>query len=228
MLLEGETKESLSKWLNEHRNAPQSKQAEMPLDLDKAWNTYEVIAKLIEASEILLHKKDYDGHGHEEILTCCRRGKEILKQIQDTHRSHVLQQEIGRKEVAIAFADWIERNHYMNEHKISSQGETFRWFKQYTQPISNRVYLTTEELFNEFQKTNITYPFLQSQGEMQIPSDFDTWLSINHYEWIRATAGHFMWFKRINGLIESGAIGKTVNEVFCEYIKEQHTPSKRN
>jgi len=54
---------------------------ELPLDNDKAWNTHDVIAKLVEAADILLHKKDYDGHGWEEIEICYKRGKELLQQI---------------------------------------------------------------------------------------------------------------------------------------------------
>lgn len=53
----------------------------LPLDNDKTWNTHDVIAKLCEATDILLHKKDYDGHGHEEILICLERGRELLQQI---------------------------------------------------------------------------------------------------------------------------------------------------
>ena len=53
----------------------------LPNDNDKAWNTHDVIAKLVEATDILLHRKDYDGHGWEEIEICYQRGKEILQQI---------------------------------------------------------------------------------------------------------------------------------------------------
>ena len=52
----------------------------LPLDGDKAWDTLSVIAKLVEAADILLHKKDYDGHGWEEIEICYKRGLEILQQ----------------------------------------------------------------------------------------------------------------------------------------------------
>lgn len=54
---------------------------QLPLDNGKSWNTHDVIAKLIEATDILLHRKDYDGHGWEEIEICYQRGKEILQQI---------------------------------------------------------------------------------------------------------------------------------------------------
>lgn len=43
-----------------------------------AWPLHDVLKKLIEASEILLHKKDYDGHNYEEIEICVKTAKEIL------------------------------------------------------------------------------------------------------------------------------------------------------
>ncbi|MBP7860011.1 hypothetical protein KA001_03575 [Patescibacteria group bacterium] len=52
----------------------------LPLDSDKPWDTISVIAKLVEAADILLHQKDYDGHGWEEIQVCYERGKEIVDQ----------------------------------------------------------------------------------------------------------------------------------------------------
>lgn len=52
----------------------------LPLDGDNAWDTFSVLEKLVEAADILLHKKDYDGHGWEEIEICYKRGKELLQQ----------------------------------------------------------------------------------------------------------------------------------------------------
>lgn len=49
------------------------------LQLNEHWTTADVLEKLIEASEILLHDKDYDGHGWEKIEHCVERGKEINK-----------------------------------------------------------------------------------------------------------------------------------------------------
>jgi len=43
---------------------------------DQPWPLTDVLKKLIEASEILLHKKNYDGHGWEEI----RHAVEVAKQ----------------------------------------------------------------------------------------------------------------------------------------------------
>lgn len=48
------------------------------LALDNAWCLKDVLKKLIEASEILLLQKNYDGHGWEEISHCIDRGKEIV------------------------------------------------------------------------------------------------------------------------------------------------------
>ena len=45
---------------------------------DKSWPLKDVLDKLIEASEILLHEKNYDRHGWEEISHCVKRGKEIV------------------------------------------------------------------------------------------------------------------------------------------------------
>ena len=53
----------------------------LPLDADQTWPTRDVLNKLIEASEILLHKKDYDGHGWEEIAHCVDLAKGIVKRI---------------------------------------------------------------------------------------------------------------------------------------------------
>lgn len=52
------------------------------LDLDKPWPLKDVLAKLIEATEILLHQKNYDGHGWEEISHCVQRGKEIINNLE--------------------------------------------------------------------------------------------------------------------------------------------------
>ncbi len=48
------------------------------LGLDNSWSLKDVLKKLIEASEILLHQKNYDGHGWEEINHCVEIGKEIV------------------------------------------------------------------------------------------------------------------------------------------------------
>ena len=44
---------------------------------DQPWSLYDVLNKLIEASDILLHKKNYDGHGWEEIYHAAKRARYI-------------------------------------------------------------------------------------------------------------------------------------------------------
>ena len=51
---------------------------EVPLELEKAWSTIDVLKHLIWATEYLLNEKDYDGHNHEELNICVKRGKEII------------------------------------------------------------------------------------------------------------------------------------------------------
>lgn len=45
---------------------------------DQSWPLRDVLAKLIEASEILMHQKNYDGHGWEQISHAIERGKVAL------------------------------------------------------------------------------------------------------------------------------------------------------
>lgn len=44
---------------------------------DQPWPLRDVLNKLIEASDILLHNKSYDGHGWEEISHAVERGRYI-------------------------------------------------------------------------------------------------------------------------------------------------------
>lgn len=44
----------------------------------KPWPLNDVLKRLIDAGEILLHKKGYDGTDHEEIFGCVQRAKEII------------------------------------------------------------------------------------------------------------------------------------------------------
>ena len=46
---------------------------------NSAWPVNDVLSKLIEAAEILLHRCDYDGHGYEEILAAVDAAKQITK-----------------------------------------------------------------------------------------------------------------------------------------------------
>ena len=47
---------------------------------------------------------------------------------------------------AVEFAEWPQENYYLNELKISSEGSSCKWFKQYTMP-DKRKYLSTQELY---------------------------------------------------------------------------------
>jgi hypothetical protein len=48
------------------------------LGLSNPWPLLDVLKQLVEATEILLQKHSYDGHGHEELQICVKRGKEII------------------------------------------------------------------------------------------------------------------------------------------------------
>ncbi len=47
------------------------------------WPLVDILKKLTDAADILLHKKDYDGGDWEEIETCYKRGKEIIKLLEN-------------------------------------------------------------------------------------------------------------------------------------------------
>lgn len=47
------------------------------LRLDQPWPLKDILAKLIEASDILLHDKNYDGHGWENISHATEEAKKI-------------------------------------------------------------------------------------------------------------------------------------------------------
>jgi hypothetical protein len=51
------------------------------LRIDQPYNLQEVFKGLIEATDILLHKKDYDGHGWEELEYCYNQAKVIQKDL---------------------------------------------------------------------------------------------------------------------------------------------------
>lgn len=51
------------------------------LDLHNPWSLKDSLQKLVEAANILLHQKNYDGHGWEEISHCVTRGEEIINKI---------------------------------------------------------------------------------------------------------------------------------------------------
>lgn len=48
------------------------------LRISHPYSLSETLKGLIECADILLHKKDYDGHGWERLEYCYRHGKDIL------------------------------------------------------------------------------------------------------------------------------------------------------
>lgn len=54
------------------------------MGIGNPWPLVDVLKKLIDASEILLIKKSYDGHDYEEIEICVKRAKEIVDQLKNT------------------------------------------------------------------------------------------------------------------------------------------------
>ncbi len=52
------------------------------LQLDNPWPLIDVLDKLQDSADKLLHKYNYDGAGHEEVLLCLNRAKEIVKSME--------------------------------------------------------------------------------------------------------------------------------------------------
>lgn len=46
------------------------------LENNSAWSLRDVIKRLCKATDILLHEKDYDGQGYEEMELCLKLAKE--------------------------------------------------------------------------------------------------------------------------------------------------------
>ena len=49
--------------------------------LNDSWPLKDILKKLIEGADILLNKKDYDGHGWEEISLARKMAKDKLKEL---------------------------------------------------------------------------------------------------------------------------------------------------
>lgn len=47
-----------------------------------SWDIYSILKNLCKATDILLHEKDYDGHGYEEMQHCLELGKKIVNDSQ--------------------------------------------------------------------------------------------------------------------------------------------------
>lgn len=48
------------------------------VDNIQAWPARDVMSKLVDAAEILMHQQNYDGHGHELITEAIERAKQML------------------------------------------------------------------------------------------------------------------------------------------------------
>lgn len=125
---------------------------DVPLNNGEPWNTHDVIAKLIEAADILLHKKDYDGHGWEEIEICYNKGKELLEQINKNHEKQFHQSQQPKwlnddeiKELAlIEFPIKNERPEWRTRDEFYDANESDRdkWmdgFKRSQLELQNRI-----------------------------------------------------------------------------------------
>lgn len=63
------------------------------LRLDLPWDTDSILKKLIEASEILLHKKNYDGHGYELINHAIYHAKQLRDLIKISESPEIIIQQ---------------------------------------------------------------------------------------------------------------------------------------
>jgi hypothetical protein len=61
------------------------------LSEDTPFPLKDVLKMLIEAAEILLHEKDYDGDNHEEYLTAMNKAKEIEKLLREDEMEQTLE-----------------------------------------------------------------------------------------------------------------------------------------
>lgn len=55
-----------------------NKRIENLLRLDERWDTLSILEELTKASDILLHEKDYDGHGWELIAKATEEAKNLI------------------------------------------------------------------------------------------------------------------------------------------------------
>jgi hypothetical protein len=55
-----------------------TKEEMLPGAIDSAWPARDVVQKLVDAADVLLNDKSYDGHGYEEIFAARAVAKEWL------------------------------------------------------------------------------------------------------------------------------------------------------
>lgn len=58
---------------------PEQQRADWSEQFASAWPPRDIVAKLVDASEILLHQHNYDGHGYEAIGICVDLAKSYLR-----------------------------------------------------------------------------------------------------------------------------------------------------
>lgn len=90
--------------------------------------------------------------------------------------------------------------------------------------ISNKRLEILDIAINKYIQAIYEHTTVASLMESRMPTaELDKWITASRYEWMRANAGHFMWFKRSKtGIIPDG-LGKTTREVLDEYLKTQLT-----
>lgn len=60
------------------------------LRFNEPYNLKDILEALVECSDILLHKKDYDGHGWERLEYCYRFGKEIIEVLENNNPNDLI------------------------------------------------------------------------------------------------------------------------------------------
>lgn len=85
-----------------------------------AWTLNDIIKKLCEATDILLHEKDYDGHGYEEMQICLTLAQKYLSTEQ---ARSVVQPEVMPNEVA--GGDYEESLNKIIDH-LNSKNDYYR------------------------------------------------------------------------------------------------------
>jgi hypothetical protein len=60
---------------------PEITEENIPLGLNNPYPTTDVLERLAQAAEYLLHENSYDGPDYEEIEICVKRAREIIKEI---------------------------------------------------------------------------------------------------------------------------------------------------
>lgn len=84
------------------------------LGLSEPWSLDSVISKLAEASNILLHRYNYDGQQWEEISHCVEKSEDYLKRLSEIHKMVVTKEELF-KELSEAKNKVIELEKRINE-----------------------------------------------------------------------------------------------------------------